>query len=240
MHRSELLPYVRHRVNLAHSIARRRLTGCGFAGDSVVDDFHHLYFDSASFGGTWRNTFWMGVPVWKTPFDLWVYQEMMYDLRPGLVIETGTAFGGSALFLASVFDLLGNGSVISVDLRPRDPRPVHPRIQYLEGSSTDPGIVAQVGERAAASDGVLVLLDSDHSCAHVLDELRAYSPMVGVGGYVVVEDTDVSGHPVQPEFWPGPMEAVDEFLAEDPPFVVDRSKEKFHMTLNPRGFLKHR
>ncbi|MDQ6838977.1 MAG: cephalosporin hydroxylase family protein [Actinomycetota bacterium] len=184
------------------------------------------------------NTFWMGVPVWKTPFDLWTYQELMYDLRPDVVIETGTAFGGSALFLASVCDLLGKGSVISVDLRPRNPRPVHPRIRYLEGSSTDPAMFAQVREAAAGAENALVLLDSDHSCAHVLDELRLYSSLVPSGSYVVVEDTDVNGHPVVAEFGPGPMEAVDRFLAERAPFVIDRSKEKFHMTMNPRGFLK--
>lgn len=238
MHRSEILPHLKQRAHLAARVAQRRLAGARLEGNGVIDDYHHLYYESEVFGGTWMNTFWMGVPVWKTPFDLWVYQEMMYDLRPGLVIETGTAFGGSALFLASVCDLLGHGSVLSVDLRPRNPRPVHPRIEYLEGSSTDPAIFGQVRQRAAEVANVVVMLDSDHSCAHVLDELRLYSTLVPPGSYVVVEDTNVNGHPVVPEFGPGPMEAVDGFLAEGVPFAVDRSKEKFHMTMNPRGFLK--
>jgi cephalosporin hydroxylase len=191
----------------------------------------------------------MGIPVWKCPFDLWVYQEIIHELGPDLIIETGTAWGGSALFLASVLDQLGHGSVLSIDLRSRSPLPSHPRIRYLEGSSTDPGVFAQAAgaaqaaasasASASAGDGpVVVLLDSDHHCAHVIEELRLYSPLVSVGSYVIVEDTNINGHPVAPEFGPGPMEAVDQFLVEEPNFVVDRHREKFGMTLNPRGFLR--
>ena len=85
---------------------------------------------------------------------------------------------------------------------------------------------------------MLVILDSDHRYAHVLDELRAYADVVTVGSYVVVEDTNVNGHPAYPEFGPGPMEAVDAFLAEDDRFVIDAGREKFFMTFNPRGYLK--
>lgn len=237
MHPSELLPHLQQRAQLASRVLGRRLGNHQMPGDTV-DQFHQLYYDSEVFGGTWKNTFWMGFPIWKCPFDLWVYQELLYELRPELVIETGTAWGGSALFLASMFDLVGHGSVLSIDLRPRDPRPVHPRIRYLKGSSTDPGILALATEAAAGAKGVMVILDSDHSCDHVLHELQLYTPLVSVGGYVVVEDTNINGHPVVGDFGPGPMEAVDQFLSADDHFCIDRDREKFRLTMNPRGFLQ--
>ncbi len=237
MHPSELLPHLQQRSRFAGRVLKRRLGNQPAVGDGV-DRFHELYYESEVLGGTWMNTFWLGVPIWKCPFDLWVYQELLHDLQPDLVIETGTAWGGSALFLASMLDLIGNGSVLSIDLRPRDPRPAHPRIRYLRGSSTDSGILGTVAEAAAAATGVIVLLDSDHSCQHVLRELEAYSGFVPIGSYIVVEDTNVNGHPVRPDFGPGPMEAVDRFLSTNNRFCVDRDKEKFHMTMNPRGFLK--
>ena len=109
---------------------------------------------------------------------------------------------------------------------------------YVTASSTDPGVVADV--YASVPDGAptLVILDSDHSRDHVLAELRAYADLVTVGSYVVVEDTNVNGHPAYPEFGPGPMEAVDAFLDEDSRFEVDAGLEKFFMTFNPRGYLK--
>ncbi len=85
---------------------------------------------------------------------------------------------------------------------------------------------------------MLVILDSDHSKRHVLDELRTYSQFVGEGSYIIVEDTNVNGHPVLPEFGPGPMEAIQDFLKENKDFAVDGSKEKFYMTFNPKGYLR--
>ncbi|MDQ6839040.1 MAG: cephalosporin hydroxylase family protein [Actinomycetota bacterium] len=237
MHPSELLPHLQHRAQLASRVLGRRLRDHPVPGDSV-ERFHRLYYESEVFGGTWRNTFWMGIPIWKCPFDLWVYQELLHELRPQLVIETGTAWGGSALFLASMLDLVGHGSVLSIDLHPRKPKPLHPRIRYLKGSSTDPRIVAVATEAASTAKGVMVILDSDHSCGHVRHELELYAPLVVVGGYVVVEDTNINGHPVVADFGPGPMEAVDQFLSADDHFGIDREREKFGLTMNPRGFLQ--
>lgn len=238
MHRSELLPVLKQRAHLVGRTAKRRLGLQSGAGESAVDRFHRLYYEAEIFHGTWKDTRWMGVPVWKCPFDLWVFQEVVGELRPELIIETGTAWGGSALFYASLCDLMDRGSVLSIDLHPRDPRPSHPRVRYLEGSSTDPMIVEEVHKAAAGANGVLVTLDSDHRCAHVLDELRVYSSLVPLGGYVIVEDTNINGHPAMPEWGPGPMEAVDLFLAEQDGFVVDDGREKFQLTQNPRGFLR--
>jgi cephalosporin hydroxylase len=111
-------------------------------------------------------------------------------------------------------------------------------ITYLLGSSTASEIVDEVKKRAQGKNKILVILDSDHSKEHVLGELRAYSPLVNVGSYVIVEDTNVNGHPVAKSFGPGPMEAAEAFLKENSFFSVDKSKEKFYLTFNPSGYLK--
>lgn len=205
------------------------------AVERVVDDFHRLYYES----GTWQNTFWLGVPVWKCPLDLWIYQEMIFEKKPDVIIETGTAFGGSALFMASVCDMVGKGEVLTIDIEAKPDRPHHERVEYLHGSSTAEEITEQVRRKVADNGAeVMVILDSDHSRNHVLDELRIYSRFVREDGYLIVEDTNVNGHPVLRGFGPGPMEAVEDFLKESGDFVVDGAKEKFYMTYNPRGYLK--
>jgi len=205
--------------------------------DTIVRQFHRLYYHSLE--RTWKDTYYRGVTIWKCPLDLWLYQEVLHDLRPDLIVETGTAFGGSAYFLGDLCDTLGlDARIITVDVEDKPDRPQHPRVTYVTASSTDPAVVAQVRDAVPAGGTVLVVLDSDHSRDHVLAELRAYADVVSVGSYVVVEDTNVNGHPAYPEFGPGPMEAVEAFLAEDDRFVVDEGKEKFFMTFNPRGYLR--
>jgi cephalosporin hydroxylase len=204
-------------------------------GDPVIDEFHRRYYD----GKVWfHDTAWLGVPTQKCPLDLWVYQQMLYELRPDLIIETGTYNGGSAMFLGSMCDLVGSGRVVSIDIAPQEPLPSHPRVEFVTSSSTAPEIVERMAAEAAAASTVLVILDSDHSYGHVRDELEAYHPMVTSGSYLVVEDTNVNGHPVLPEFGPGPMEAVDEFLPSHPEFSIDERCERFMLTFNPRGFLR--
>jgi cephalosporin hydroxylase len=202
---------------------------------AVVDQFHRLYYRRS--GQTWKQTYWRGVHVWKNPLDLWLYQEILHEVEPDLIVEAGTKFGGSAFFLANLCDLMGRGRIVTIDITEQPNRPVHDRITYLTGSSTDPEIIERV-DQMAAGGRLLVLLDSDHSARHVLAELRAWHTRVPVGSYLVVEDTNVHGHPVFPSHGPGPMEAVDAFLAENDDFVIDESKHKFFMTFNPRGFLK--
>src|ERR1700682_652378 len=108
----------------------------------VVDSFHKLYYESES--RTWKNTYWLGVPVQKCPLDLWIYQEILWKVRPDVIIETGTYDGGSAYFLADMCDMLGKGRVVTIDIEPRPGRPQHPRLQYVLGSSTAPDVVASV------------------------------------------------------------------------------------------------
>src|SRR5438132_4143406 len=107
----------------------------------------------------------------------------MHELEPDLIIETGTAQGGSALFLASICDLLGKGRIVSIDIAPRDDRPLHPRITYLLGSSTSAPIADEVRTLARSHRTVLVILDSDHSRDHVLRELAIYGELVTPGSY---------------------------------------------------------
>jgi cephalosporin hydroxylase len=221
---------------LYRSLFRRGIYGQN--GDGLVDGFHKLYYDSFVFDGTWADTRWLGAPAKKCPLDLWIYQEIMAELRPDVIVECGTADGGSALFLASICELLGGGTVVSIDIEERPGRPQHARIRYLTGSSTSEEIVDDVRRRVADASTVMVILDSDHSKGHVLEELRLYSPLVTPGSYVIVEDTNLNGHPVEPEFGPGPMEALEEFLQESDDFAVDDRGAKFYLTFNPRGYLR--
>ena len=204
----------------------------------IVRPFHRLFYDSGT--RTWSNTRWLGVPLQKCPFDLWVYQELLHELRPAVIVECGTAYGGSALFLASLCDLLGEGEIVTIDIEEYADRSVHDRITYLSGSSTDPAIVETVRDRVKGRSPVLVLLDSNHERDHVLAELRLYGPLVTPGSYLVVEDSNVNGNPVLPDFGPGPAEAIEAFLAESDDFEVDESREKYFLTFNPSGYLRKR
>jgi cephalosporin hydroxylase len=205
---------------------------------SVVDGFHRLYYEAGEAGGTWKDTRFLGVPTWKCPLDLWVYQELLHELAPELIVETGTAHGGSALYLATLCEATGHGEVVSVDIGEWPDRPQHPRLTYLTASSTDPAAVERVAARAHGARTVLVVLDSDHRRDHVLAELYAYAPLVTPGSYLVVEDTNVNGHPVYEEFGPGPMEAVEDFLKDRDDFAADPTREKLLFTFNPRGWLR--
>jgi cephalosporin hydroxylase len=207
----------------------------------VIEEFHRLFFQSML--STWANTRWLGVAVEKPPSDLWVYQEILSDIRPDVIVESGTRFGGSALFLASVCDLLDHGRVVTVDLEDlasnESVRRPHGRITYVTGSSsTSQAALDAVRREIEGAETVMVILDSDHSMTHVTDELRLYAPLVTEGSYLIVEDTQINGHPILPDEGPGPMEALAVFLRENSEFVPDVSREKFLVTFNPRGFLK--
>jgi cephalosporin hydroxylase len=202
---------------------------------ALVDQFHRLYYHSPK--RTWQNTRFLGVPVWKSPLDLWLYQEMIHELRPDVLIEAGTKYGGSAYYFARLFDLLAHGQVITIDVTAQPGLPEHPRITYLSGSSTDAALADRV--MGMVGDGrPLIVLDSAHQRDHVLAELRLWGPRVPLGSYIVVEDTHADGHPVTTRIGRGPWDAVERFLAESDAFEIDESMHKFFMTFNPRGYLK--
>jgi len=157
--------------------------------------FHELYYNSRE--RTWFNTFWLGTLSQKCPLDLWIYQEIIYELKPDIIIECGTANGGTALFLASICDLVNKGKVITIDIKKIKNRPTHRRITYLIGSSTSWKIVARIKKLIKTHEKVIVILDSDHNKEYVLKEMRIYSKFVTRKSYLIVEDTNINGHPVE-------------------------------------------
>ncbi|MCW5774981.1 MAG: class I SAM-dependent methyltransferase [Phycisphaeraceae bacterium] len=206
---------------------------------AVVDAFHALYYGRR----LWERTLWLGARCFKCPMDAWTYQEIIHETRPTLIVECGTARGGSALFMASMLDLLGDGRVISIDIESKPGLPQHQRITYFHGtSSTDPRTVEQVRAQVKPNDRVMLVLDSCHASDHVLAELNAYSPLVTPGCYTIVEDSNINGHPVhttfEPDQGPGPFEAVTAFMETTDRFEVDRSRERLLMTFNPCGYLR--
>lgn len=203
--------------------------------EKIIDDFHALYY-SKEF--TWRSL-WLGVTIAKTPFDLWTYQEIIFQTRPTLIIECGSFTGGSALYFASIFDLLGQGRVISIELEtPINPiARAHKRIEFIKGSSTDSTIYNKVAGSIKPSDKVMVSLDSSHESFHVLQEMKLYGNLVSLGNYMVVEDGNIH-HPINIPHGPGPYEAIEEFLKINDRFGIDKSRERFLMTFNPNGYLK--
>jgi cephalosporin hydroxylase len=212
--------------------------------DVTTRAFHDQYYRS----NVWRHTFWQGTPVLKCPLDLWIYQEVVARLRPALIVECGTWAGGSALFLAHMLDIVGEGRVITIDVlnageveahymqnAPRDDvafriRPAHPRIDYVLGSSTDPAVVGKVAAALPNQGPVMVIADSDHSLEHAFAELTEYHKFVTPGSYFIMEDTNI------PES--GPSQAVERFSVGHPEYAVDPACEKFLLTFNPRGYLR--
>ena len=190
---------------------------------------------------TFATTTWLGVPLVKSPADILVLQQVISETRPELIVETGVYLGGSALLYANLLEGLGiDGKVVGVDIdtgEVYEQARSHPRIELIEGSSTDPEIVSRI-QAMARGKRTMIDLDSDHRAHHVLEELRIYADLVTPGCYLIVEDTFLGGRPVRPEALPGPSEALDAWLADNPPFELDRWRERFLLTQNPRGYLR--
>jgi len=207
-----------------------------FNHKNTIENFHKIYYGD-SYPHIWEKTFWLGHQTLKCPLDLWIYQEIIHDIKPDIIIETGTWNGGSALFLAAICDIIHKGKIFSIDIE-KSNLPLHNRIQFLTGSSTDIDLINSIKNSIRSDDKVMVILDSDHSKVHVLKELEIYSELVSTNSYLIVEDTNINGYPVLPDWGPGPMEAVNEFLKKHDEFIIDKEKEKFLMTFNPNGYLK--
>lgn len=201
-------------------------------------DYFRWFYDT----GVWKSMHYRGVRILKVPSDLWNYQEIFVEHRIEWVIETGTRHGGSALFFADL--LLMNrmpGRVITIDLD-CDSNVIahHPQIDFLLGDSGSQEVAAELRRRVPEKRGALfMILDSDHSRRHVLRELNTLVPLLQKGDYLLVEDTCVNGHPVRPEFGPGPYEALQEYLERHPhEFLSDTAREtKFGFTAAPGGYL---
>lgn len=207
------------------------------AQHEIVARYANLF---AAKGSTfWPNT-WLGISTLQNPNDVWVTQEILSELKPDFVIETGTYHGGSALIWAMVLEQVNpEGRVITIDIADRTRKarslPIwQQRIEFVRGSSTAPQIVSRIAERTRGKR-VVVLLDSDHSREHVLAELEAYAPMVPVGSYLIVQDT---GGVMIGDGNAGPRQAVEAFLAQRNDFVPDRRRERMLFTMHPKGYLK--
>lgn len=193
------------------------------------------YRDLCDRAKIWRNMKWRGHDVAKTPEDMWLYQETIADLRPSLIVEFGTSMGGTALFFADMLELLGinDGRVLSIDNQQREPMPVHPRLTLLHGHSRHDKIIEYVTASAIMRSGpVLLIEDSEHTYQHVRAELEIYAPLVTFGSYFVVEDLSY------PEEQSPVRKAVEEFLAENRHFEVDKTKDRYLVSVAPGGWLK--
>ena len=227
----------------------------------VIDRFHRLAYSAQ----TTQEPRWLGFVALQNPNDAWIHQEIITEVKPDYIIEAGTALGGSALLWAMVLEHANpRGKVITLDIHDqaevarfvtkaspsevaaemtRHVERLHrhsiwkERVEFIKGSSIDPAIVDALAQRVKGQR-VLVILDSDHRKGHVLKELKAYAPMVNVGSYVIVQDTNINGHPIRKDYGPGPMEAIEEFLATNKQFESDRGRERFLFTMHPKGYLK--
>ena len=198
------------------------------------------------------NFSWMGRPIIQYPQDMIAMQEIIWDLKPDLIIETGIAHGGSLIYYASILELIGKGEVLGVDIDIRkhnrteiENHSMFKRIQMIEGSSVSQETVDKVAEIAKGKQTVLVTLDSNHTHEHVLQELIMYSPFVTKGSYLVAFDTIVEDLPN--DYLPGrswnqgdnPKTAVREFLKSHPEFETDKSIDnKLLISVGPDGYLK--
>ena len=196
---------------------------------------------------------WMGRPIIKFPNDIVISQELIWNLKPDVIVETGIAHGGSIIFSASMLELCGKGEVVAVDIDIRqhnrtaiEEHPMYKRITMYEGSSTDPEVFEKIKAHCAGKETVLVFLDSLHTHQHVYDELKMYSELVTVGSYIVCPDTFI-------EFFPkgyfshnrpwdvgnNPHTAAMQFLKEDERFVIDKDFDhKLMITEGFDGYLK--
>jgi cephalosporin hydroxylase len=198
------------------------------------------------------NFSWMGRPIIQFPQDMIAMQEILWRVQPDLLIETGIAHGGSLIYYASLMELIGKGRVLGIDIDIRshnrteiEKHPMAKRIDMIQGSAVDDDLAATVAMRAAEVETVLVVLDSNHTHAHVKRELELYAPLVSVGSYCVVFDTVVEDMP--PGSFPdrpwdignNPKTALHEYLKENDSFEIDRAvHEKLLITVAPDGYLK--
>jgi cephalosporin hydroxylase len=185
---------------------------------------------------------WMGIETQKNVLDCWLYQELLWNVRPDVLIEIGSYAGGSTMYFCHLFDLLRHGQVISIDINRSSYQAAHPRLTDITGDCSDPAIVAEVSNLCRGKR-VMAIHDADHTREAVLRDLRLYADLISVGSYFIVEDGvvdlfDASAAPLLGWDRPGPLAAIREFLEEDRRFVVDEDCERYLITYNPRGYLK--
>ena len=227
-------------------------------GEREVDIYSREGFEVLSQLWTrsnWQNRLsyevtWLGIPIIQLPEDMVVMQELIWKVRPDVIVESGVAHGGALVLYASILELLGRGRVIGIDVEIRkynrlaiEAHPLSHRIQLIEGDSLAEETVEAVRSRIRPGERVMVALDSNHTREHVSGELERYAPLVTPASYLVVFDAVmalVSDAPSAGEGWDAdnPLEAVREFLAGNGDFEVDRSYERLAVTYCQGGFLR--
>lgn len=207
---------------------------------SEAEEYHKWYYNT----NVWKTTKWMGVDTWKSPADMWNYQEILVELKPSLVVEFGTNAGGSALYFANVMRQIGEPfKVLSVDANLAPLNPIarrDPDVLFVESRSNVPAIAEEIQRLRAEYPGkIFAILDSDHSKEHVLSEMKLLRPILTSGDYLLVEDSMLNGHPNLPGWGPGPYEAIEAYEEEFPnDYTHDVDREnKFGFTFAPNGFL---
>ncbi len=212
-------------------------------------------FMNASISSRYSYNFtWLGRPIIQYPQDMIAMQEIIWDIKPDLIIETGIAHGGSLIFYASMLELIGKGEILGIDIDIRDhnrkeieSHPMFKRIKMIQGSSIDPAIIAEVKKHTEGKKTILVTLDSNHTHDHVLAELNMYSPFVSLNSYMVVYDTIVEKLPE--DHLPGhvrpwgvgdnPWTALNSFIGDNPQFEIDHTiNNKLLISVAPDGYLK--
>ena len=223
----------------------------GLAGDSDVQALSRIWLREITPHKYAYNFKWMGRPIIQLPQDMMAMQEILWDVKPDLVIEVGIAHGGSILYYASILELLGHGEVIGIDVDIRahnraaiEAHPMSKRVHLIEGSSIAQEVIDKV-RGLAQGKRVVVVLDSNHTHDHVLAELRAYAPLVCVGGYCVVMDTLIEDMPDRffgDRPWGhgnNPKTAVHQFLSSHPGFEIDKDIDhKLLISVAPDGYLR--
>lgn len=184
---------------------------------------------------------WLGQPVWQNTFDLWTIQEAIWEIQPELLIECGTNAGGSAYFYARLFDLIGKGRIVTIDIEKMHDIS-HPRIDFLIGSSISEDIINQVREKVAQTRGpIMVILDSDHSASHVWQEMELYAPFVSPNSFMLVQDGCIDTLPIFKNGRPGPLVAIRKFIANHREFEIDKEQgRRFLISSHPDGWLRRK
>jgi len=181
---------------------------------------------------------YFGIPCQRSPLDFWIYQEIIFALKPDVIVEIGSYCGGSALSLAHLCDHLGKGRIIAVDIdhsRLNQTAKDHPRISFITGDACE--VFDEVVAKCGGATAVMVIEDSSHEYQSTLNILKKYSQLVTVGSYLIVEDS-ICHHGLNTGPNPGPYEAILDFIDNHQNFYIDRKKEAFLVTWNPKGYLK--
>lgn len=186
-----------------------------------------------------KQTHYCGIRTLKNPMDFWVYQEMIFEQKTDVVIEIGNNFGGSTFALAHFLDNIDNGRIIAIDIshsKVVESVKKHPRITWIEGDAVS--VFSQVKNLVGSNERVLVIDDSAHTFENTIGILHNYSSLLSPGEYFVIEDS-ICHHGLDVGPSPGPYEAITEFISShQEEFEIDREKESFFITWNPKGFIR--